>query len=262
VTYRTVLSLACTALFALAGCAKQQQAAEPAPEPTIVYASGISGAPGGDPNPQPPAPQPPPQPKSEPQPQPPAPTFPFPADLTGRGLARVVVPDVSRPLAVERFGAAPKQRAVPAQVLDPDAAVRANHVPPPVPASKSAATKPAPPAEKVPIDLGAGADGVPTKPTLPVATVVTERARDVNLPPPAPVLGRPVVDRVSLDDPTNELGNAEVVAGAVKTPLAPSAFQKVTIPDPFELAEQVKPKVPAVAEPAPAPVPVNPQRVK
>jgi hypothetical protein len=261
VTNRTVLSLACAALFALAGCAKQQQAAEPEPKPEMIHFTGLDGTP-DDPNPQPKAePQPQPQPKAEPQP--PAPTFPFPADRAGRGLARVVAPDVSRPLAVERFGALPKQRAVPAKVLDPDATVRAHYVPP-VLASKSAAPKPAPapPAEKVPIDLGAGAGGVPAKPILPVAAVVTERARDVNLPPPAPVLGRPVVDRVSLDDPTNELGNAEVVAGVVKAPLAPSAFQKVTIPDPFELAEQIKPKVPPAAEPAPAPVPINPQRVK
>ena len=114
----------------------------------------------------------------------------------------------------------------------------------------------------MPANLGAAADGPPAKPVLPVAAVVTERARDVNLPPPAPTLGRPVTDRVSLDDPTSEFGNAEVVAGQVKVPLAASGFLKAVIPDPFELAEQVKPKVPAAAEPSPAPVTVNPQRVK
>ncbi len=114
----------------------------------------------------------------------------------------------------------------------------------------------------MPVDFGAGADGAPAKPVLPVAVVETERARDVNLPPPAPVLGRPATDRVSLDDPTGEFGNAVVVAGAVKVPLAVSGFQKVAIPDPFELAEHVKPKVPATAEPSVQPVPVNPQRVK
>jgi hypothetical protein len=92
--------------------------------------------------------------------------------------------------------------------------------------------------------------------------VVTERARDVNFPPPAPTLGSPVADRVSLDDPTTEFGNAEVVAGQVKVPLAPSGFFKAVIPDPFELGEQVKPKVPPTAEPSTAPVPVNPQRVR
>ena len=156
----------------------------------------------------------------------------------------MVAPDVVGPLSGERTRAVPKPRTVPNRVLDPDATTGASYAPPSIPQPKLAALKPVNPPEKVPVNFGAGADDVPAKPKLPVAPVVTERARDVNLPPPAPVLGRPVPDRVSLDDPTSELGNAEVVAGAVKTPLAPSGFQKVTVPDPFELADQVKPKVP------------------
>ena len=84
----------------------------------------------------------------------------------------------------------------------------------------------------------------------------------MNLPPAAPVLGRPLNERVSLDDPTGELGNAVVVSGAAKVPAPANGFVKVSVPDPFELGEQVKPKVPATAEPSAAPVTVNPQRVK
>jgi hypothetical protein len=97
---------------------------------------------------------------------------------------------------------------------------------------------------------------------LPVAAVVTERARDVNLPPELPALGRPAPDRASLDDPTGEQGDAVVVAGRVKVPLAASGFLKVAVPDPFELGTQVRPKVPPAAEPSAVPVPVEPQRVK
>ena len=174
----------------------------------------------------------------------------------------MVAPDVTRPLPAERFGAGPKPRAVPEKVLDPDAAPRVGFAPPTVALPRPAAAKPVAPPEKVPVAFGAGADGPPAKPVLPVAAVVTERARDTNVPPPAPALGRPLTDRASLDDPTGEFGNAAVVAGAVKVPLAVSGFQKVAIPDPFELAEHVKPPVPATAEPSAQPVPVNPQRVK
>lgn len=240
------------------GCA-QQQAAESASEPAVVavvIAQPVSG-PGADALPQPaPAAQPPAP------PAPPPPTFAFPADLTGQGLARVVAPDVTRPLPAERVGAGPRPRAVPEKVLDPDAFARVGFAPPPVLPPRPTAPKPVAPPEKVPVNFGAGADGGPAKPVLPVAVVATERARDANLPPPAPVLGRPVADRASLDDPTGEFGNAAVVAGVVPVPLAASGFQKVAIPDPFELAEHVKPPVPAPAEPSAQPVPVNPQRVK
>jgi hypothetical protein len=158
--------------------------------------------------------------------------------------------------------ATPKPRTVPNRILDPDANPRASYAPPPLLPARPAALRPVSPDEKVPVNFGVGAENGPAKPVLPVAAVVTERARDVNVPPPAPVLGRPASDRVSLDDPTSELGNAEVVAGAAKAALAPSGFLKVDVPDPFELAEQVKPKVPPSAEPSPAPIPVNPQRVK
>ena len=232
----------------LAGCA-QQQAGESASVPPVAVALAQPAVPVADePKPQPPAPPPP--------------TFAFPTDRTGTAIARVVTPDVTRPLPAERFGAAPKSRPVPPKVLEPDAPAPASYVLPPVLPPKPTSTKPGAPPEKLPLDLGAGADGVPAKPVLPVAAVATDRARDVNLPPPAPALGRPVTDRVALDDPTGELGNAVVVGGAVKVPPAASGFVKVVVPDPFELGEQVKPKVPATAEPSAAPVTVNPQRVK
>jgi hypothetical protein len=84
----------------------------------------------------------------------------------------------------------------------------------------------------------------------------------VNLPPVMPILGRPVADRVSLDDPTAELGNAAVANPFVKMPLTPAAFLKVALPDPFELGDQIKPKVPPAAEPGMAPLSVDPPRVK
>lgn len=260
-------SLLVTAVLAV-GCS-QQQAAEnapaPADQPTVVIAPQPVANLGGDPKVQPapvPAPAKQPDPKPEPKPEAPGPTFAFAADQTGKALPRVVAPDVSRPLPADKAADGPKPRAVPDKVLDPDPTARASYLPPPLLPPKSAAGRPANPAEKVPVNFGAGADTVPAKPVLPVAPVVTERAKDVNVPPPAPALGRPASDRVGFDDPTGDLANAAVVANVVKTSLAVSGFLKVTVPDPFELGEHVKPKVPAAAEPSVAPVVVNPQRVK
>ncbi len=242
------------AALALAGCSQEQQLAEPPPvaQSAVLIAPEVSSsmAVRAEPKAQPPVPVPPPQ------------TFAFAPDLTGQALPRVVAPPVPVKLPGERFGGEPKPRTVPAKLLDPDATARVKYAPPPIVPAKPVAAPPAAPAEKVPLTLGAGADEVPAKPVLPVAAVVTERARDVNLPPPPPTLGRPLNDRVPFDDPTSEAGNAVVASGAVKVPLATSGFLKVTVPDPFELGTQVKPSVPPAAEPVVAPVVVNPQRVK
>jgi hypothetical protein len=89
-----------------------------------------------------------------------------------------------------------------------------------------------------------------------------ERAPDVSPPPPLPILARPVGERVSLDDPTVELGHAAIVGPPLKLTRVPAGFLKVTIPDPFELRQQVKPKLPPTVEPGLTLVPVNPQRIK
>jgi hypothetical protein len=254
--FRTrVLAPVCA--LALASCSPEQ-AADPAPPQVAQLAkpqAAVALVPDAPKPAQPVAAQPA-------QPEQPPPVFSFPTDLGGKALPRVVVPNISAALPADRAGVAPVPRAIPAKVLDPDPNGRAAHALPPVPTPKAGAPKPTNPAEKVPVDLGAGADGVPAKPVLPVAAVVTERARDVNIPPPAPALGRPASDRVPFDDPTSELGNGAVVAGPAKVPPVVTGFFKASVPDPFELGAQVKPAVPAAAEPSPLPVVVNPARVK
>ena len=73
-------------------------------------------------------------------------------------------------------------------------------------------------------------------------------------------LARQVPDRASLEDPTTEPGNAAIVLRPVSVPLMQSGFLRITLPDPFELADQVKPKVAPAAEPSAMPVIVNPAR--
>jgi hypothetical protein len=189
-------------------------------------------------------------------------SFEYPPDLTGKAVVKAISPEPPALTATERFGMAPKPRTVPTKILNPEMIAKANYIPPPIMNVMSTAVTISPPQEKVPFDLGFGADKVPAKPTLPIAAVITERARDVNLPPSIPILGRPLNERVSLDDPTSEFANAAIVSPGVNVPLKSAEFVKVALPDPFELGEQVKPKVPSKAEPGLSPVSVNPQRVK
>ncbi|MBA4190134.1 MAG: hypothetical protein C0467_19290 [Planctomycetaceae bacterium] len=197
-------------------------------------------------------------------PKPPEPptVFDYPTDLGGKAVQKAVTPSLGKPLTTEKFGAVPKPRTPSDRVLDPDLVTKAKYVPPPVMPAKPAEVKPTPPAERVPFDLGLLADAIPTKPTFPVSAGITERARDVKLPPALPILGRPFNERVSLDDPTAELGNMGIVSPTIRVIVVPTGFLRVTLPDPFELGEQVKPRVPPAAEPGLAPVVVNPQRVK
>jgi hypothetical protein len=100
------------------------------------------------------------------------------------------------------------------------------------------------------------------QPPQPPKKPITERSRDVNLPPPLPPQGRPQPSRVSFDDPTAELGHAAITGPAIKVALAPAPFLRAVIPDPFEFGVQVRPNIPRALEPAPAPVPVDPKRPK
>ncbi|MBA4065536.1 MAG: hypothetical protein C0501_17835 [Isosphaera sp.] len=240
----------------LVGCSPPA-ADGPAPAaPNVVLAAP---APTPDPPAVPVAARPDPAPPPKPADPPP---FEYPADLGGRAVARVVAPGLPPLPPAERFGAAPRLRTPPARLLDPDPVSKVRYVPPPLTVPTAVAVRPAAPRERVPADLGAGAADVPARPTFPVAAGVTERARDVNLPPPLPTLGRPPADRVPFDDPTAEAAHAAVTGPAVRVPPPRAGFLRVAVPDPFELGGQVRPRVPPAAEPGLVPVVVDPRRVK
>ncbi|HUR55585.1 MAG TPA: hypothetical protein VMZ71_15725, partial [Gemmataceae bacterium] len=195
------LALAAFAFAAvLAGCGKSQPAEPPAvavvaptPEPVVVP---VPAAPAVEV-----APQPTPVPAAPP-------AFAFPADVAGEAVAKVVSPAAPPPLPTERLGAAPKTRPVPLRVMEPDTGSRTAHQPPRIALPASAGVKPVAPPERLPVEIGVNAQQVPAKPKLPDPPLPTSRARDVNAPPDLPVLGRPVSDRASLDDPTVEAGHA------------------------------------------------------
>jgi hypothetical protein len=185
------------------------------------------------------------------------------ADLGGRAVERAVAPDTPALAPIERFTVAPRPRTRSASIIDPDTTPKVKHIPTPLlPTGTLTVVRLAPPMERVPPDLGAGAAAVPAKPKLPVAAPQTKRSRDVNLPPPLPTLGRPVGDRVGFEDPTTELGNAVITNPPLKAPLAQAPFLKVGLPDPFELGAQIRHSIPRAVEPGLTPALVNPRRVK
>jgi hypothetical protein len=248
-------------LAALVGCGQQPPAGG---QQAVAAATPNLPA---DPPPAPAAPRPPapkpPQPKPpEPKPPEPPPEFKFPPDTGGQALAKALTPLPPPPPPVERFGTAPAGRIPPTKVVTPEPLAKVTYAPPPLSLTKAAGLKPTSPAERVPLDLGVRAGTVPQRPKLPETPGITTKARDVNQPPDLPPLGRQLPDRASLDDPTAEPGNAAVVNRPVNVPLLQSGFLRVAIPDPFELAGQVKPKVPHAAEPGLLPVPVSPPRPK
>jgi len=201
------------------------------------------------------------QPKKE-EPPAPSPSFPFPKDAAGKLLPEVVRPPMPAMPAAQKFGAAPKPRPASKLLNDPDSLPKLVYSPPVVNSPKTAAGSPTAPPERVPLDLGFGAAAVPAKPALPEAPGIAIRSRDSNLLPDLVPLARQVPDRASLDDPTAEPGNAVVVTKSPFPAIGIAVFLRVAIPDPFELGEQVKAKVPPAAEPSPAPIVVNPARAK
>jgi hypothetical protein len=189
--------------------------------------------------------------------------FEYPQDLAGKAVVQAVNPEPPALKPTERFGDAPTARPSPAKILNPEPTVKVNYAPPTIAATKPGSLPLSSPRESVPFDLGRGADAPPVKPTLPVsAAPVVERARDVNLPPPLPTLGRQLNERASLEDATSDYSNAAIVSPAVNVPLASASFLKVTLPDPYEFGDQIKPQVAPASEPGMTPAVVNPQRVK
>jgi hypothetical protein len=239
------------------GCGQREQ-----PSPEAILPEAALEKPVLEPVPRDSAVAEPSPPATRPQvPQTPV-VFEYPADLAGRAIAKAVTPEVPSLAPVERFGAAPQPRTPPTRLLNPEPTVQANYSPPLLMPTTSSRVTLSPPREQVPYDFGRGADALPARPSFPITAAITERARDVNLPPALPKLGRPLTERVSVDDPSGEYANAAIVGAEVNVPLASAEFVKVALPDPFEWGDQVKAKLPPQAEPGLSPVPIAPQRVK
>ncbi len=177
-----------------------------------------------------------------------APPFRLPDDEGGALLGKVLPPR-------ERYGLLPdptgeRRRNVKAPTFEPREAAL----------PRSAGTVPrllVPKAKRVlqphlvtEEELG-GALDVPAVPQRP-SFHAGERARfgsdDPAIPPPLPVLARPVSDRAPLDDATLEFSTEAALSAALPKRTAPAPYQRLTMPDPYENRRPLSLPLPPEAE--------------
>lgn len=179
--------------------------------------------------------------------------FALPDDLGGKAVSRAIEPTVP-PLPVPPPTAKPKVRISDAdrgELPMPPSGVTAVPLPP----KAVAPVKLSPPMESVPNALGAGASAADVRLAEGAGVrspkVVNPGATDV------PLSGRPLPDRAPLADPTADISGGQVVKTPLTVPDVRPWFARFAVPDPFELAEHLKGKLPLDGElgTAPAPVP-------
>jgi hypothetical protein len=82
--------------------------------------------------------------------------------------------------------------------------------------------------------------GFPEMPLLPQSLALPDGgrirvpSRDVNEPIPLPILARPVTDRASLEDPTQDASSAAAVAATIPARTSKAPFLKTMLPDPYD----------------------------
>lgn len=229
--------------FAFLGCGFALGCGSPAETPAPVPVAAVS-----TPTPVvvPPATVPsPPVPVPAPQPV----VFALPDDFGGKAVSRATEPTLS-PLPAAPPTAKPKGRVSDADRGDlplPASGVGVAPLPlkPPAPAKLS------PPPEAVPSTLGGAASAadvkLPESPGVRSPKVANPGATDV------PLSGRPLPDRAPLADPTADISGSQVVKTSTPVPDVRPWFARFAVPDPFELAEHLKGKLPLDGELGTAP---------
>jgi hypothetical protein len=182
-----------------------------------------------------------------PAPRPAAPPFRFAGDRGGKQVELALAP--AAPAVPPPAVTGPRPRAAAAERTEfalPTPTVAAA----PLPVSPRRAARPSPPPERVP-----AATTVILVVRLPEGPLVADRKpAAAGLPP----LARPVPDRVSVEDPTADLSTARIVHTVLPVPRLAVPFLRLMLPDPFELAGQIR--LPPMPELATAPVTVPPAR--
>ncbi len=192
-------------------------------------------------------------------PKPVEPVAKLPEDLGGKAVQKSLMPTLTMPAEVAG-PKAPKARVTDLDRGELPAAPTAWKVPsvPLLPKVKPA--KPSIPPERAPADLGhasaenLGAVKFAEKPLVRAEAPVNAGATDV------PALARQIVERSPVEDPTAEISASKLIETIFPYPVGPLPFVKVTIPDPFELAEQLKGKLPRETEFGTAPSVVPPEK--
>jgi hypothetical protein len=184
--------------------------------------------------------------------------FRFPDDVGGKQVAATLAPSVPSAPPLPRVSA-PKPRT---------SAIDRGEIPlpritakvPQVPLPPAKATRPSPPPERVPNDLGQAAAENVAAVRLSVTPVERAPAAAKLTPGDLPPLAQQLPNRAPLDDPTAELSAARVVFTQMAWPAVRAAFVRFGIPDPFEFAAQLGGKTAIERELGVTPVNVPPAR--
>jgi hypothetical protein len=92
---------------------------------------------------------------------------------------------------------------------------------------------------------------VPSRPSFVTDKRIHVPSEDAALPPPLPVLGLTMPDRVSLEDATMEVSTSAALSAAMPVRQTPAPYQRMTVPDPYENRLPLTLSVPAeVSSPA------------
>ncbi len=79
----------------------------------------------------------------------------------------------------------------------------------------------------------AGEPPLPRRPSFAAARRVAEASEDVSLPPPLPLLARPLSDPVPVEDATMSASTAAVLAAPLPRRTAAVPFTPTRVPEPF-----------------------------
>jgi hypothetical protein len=107
-------------------------------------------------------------------------------------------------------------------------------MPGPGPLQKKSPLRPKPPGEELPFSGHQFALTQPEVIKLPAGPRLRWPSVDVNQPIPLPSLAVQVSERVSLDDPTEEVSQAAALAQMIPDRSSPAPFLRLALPDPFE----------------------------
>lgn len=174
--------------------------------------------------------------------------FPFPDDPGGKLLGELLRPSEAVTASGANISSGPRPLPPPSSIDRPNPPLPLVQAPLPQPQLKL----PAPPLwprslpEDAPLTAYRAAPIVPQKPYLAGGAAVRIESPDVNQPVPLPILAQPVPDRASLDDATEFASKEAALAAAPPVRSTPTPFLRLSLPDPFELAQTVRlPKAPA-----------------
>ncbi len=179
--------------------------------------------------------------------------FRFPDDHGGKLLGQLLSP-TAQPPAEMKTAPGPRPLPPPDAVASPELPLTPNQagLPRPLLTPPAPKLKPHAPPEETPLSSYRGEPTGPTAQHLPAGARVHVASVDVELPVALPILARPDVDRVSLDDPTSDDSLRAALAEVPPVRSTPIPFQRRTLPDPFENAQTVRLKTPPPEDGTPA----------